>query len=42
MPVRNVDESEEKFDTENPVIVIPEPIVVLNDNDWILTDLECD
>jgi hypothetical protein len=42
LPVRNVAEVEEKFDTENPVIVIPQPVVVLNDNDWLLTEVECD
>lgn len=38
LPVHNVKECEEKFDLDNPDIVIPEPVVPEKDNDWILSE----
>lgn len=42
MPVFESKECEEKFDTENPEIVIPDEIVNEEDNDWVLSELELD
>jgi len=36
MPVFNLQEVEEKFDSENPEIQIPDPVVEEKDNDWVL------
>jgi len=39
-PVFNSQETEEKFDSENPEIQIPEPVVNEEDNDWVLSEFE--
>jgi len=38
--VFNSQETEEKFDSENPEIQIPEPVVNEEDNDWVLSEFE--
>jgi len=40
MPVFNLQEVEEKFDSENPEIQIPDPVVEEKDNDWVLQEFE--
>jgi hypothetical protein len=33
---------EERYDTDYPEIVIPEPVVIEYDNDWVLSEYEAD
>ena len=33
---------EERFDTDYPEIVIPEPVVLEYDKDWVLSEYEAD
>jgi len=42
MPVFEAKECEEKFDGENPEIVIPSEVVNEQDNDWVLSEFELD
>jgi len=40
MPEFNAKECEDKFDGENPEIVIPDEVVNEQDNDWVLSEYE--
>lgn len=37
-PILNMKEFEDKFDTENPEVEIPEEVVKEQDNDWLLNE----